>query len=122
MSKKKKYKGPQSRDYSREYLDALDVKEKEFQKFKQDMKTIRVSTQDKNDIGMFSSGWQDFLKALKPQFEKSRKAGHTRADYVCKFWNDIGFKTASGKSWTPRLVNIAKDKVGIKHGCIFIYN
>ena len=122
MSKKKKYKVSYSSDRSQEYLDGLDAKETEFQQFKQDMKTVRISTQDKNDIGMLSSGWQDFLKTLKPQFEKSRKAGHTRADHVSKFWNDIGFKTASGKSWSPRLVNIAKDKVGIKHGFVFVYD
>ncbi len=125
MSNGKKYtkaKKNSTIDYTQEYLDKCERKEKDFQKYKEDMKIIWVSTQDKQDIGMYSAGWESFLKTLEMHFKKSQKAGYTRADEVSKFWNSLGFKTGSGKMWTPRLVNLAKDNMGIKHGSKIIYN
>ena len=58
---------------------------------------------------------------LKAYFEKSHKAGHTKANDIAAFWNNMGFKTGSGSKWTPRLVNIAKDMRGIKHGSKIIH-
>ena len=106
---------------TQDYLDEVGSKEKELRKIRRDLKTIRVSSQDKNDIGMYSSGWKNFLASIKGQFDRSKDAGLTRADDVAKFWNETGFKTASGEKWTPRLVNIAKDKIGIKHGSKIIW-
>ncbi|MAY36682.1 MAG: hypothetical protein CMN84_11340 [Spongiibacteraceae bacterium] len=117
----RKIKAMHGKGRTQDYLDEVGSKEKELRKIRRDLKTIRVSSQDKNDIGMYSSGWKNFLASIKGQFDRSKDAGLTRADDVAKFWNETGFKTASGEKWTPRLVNIAKDKIGIKHGSKIIW-
>jgi len=112
MVKKNKYR----ENPSQAYLEELEQKEAEHRQIKNDMSNIIVSSQDKNDLGMLSSGWNAFETGIKSQLQKAKKAGATKANDVAKFWNDIGFKTASGNKWTPRLVNIVKDREGIKHG------
>lgn len=114
--KSKGKKGNIRPDASQMYLEELEQKEVEHRQLKKDMSNIIVSSQDKNDLGMLSSGWKAFEGEIKSQLQKARIAGATKANDVAKFWNETGFKTASGNRWTPRLVNIIKDREGIRHG------
>lgn len=108
-------------DYALEYLDKIEKDNNQKQEFKQSMRTIKISSADKYNIGMLSSGWDIFLKNhLDTYFKKSLSAGYTKANEIAIFWNNIGFKTASGQRWNSRLVNIAKEKAGIKHGLTII--
>lgn len=120
MAKRRGYPVNHEEEKTRQYLHEVASREQERAQLKQDLKKTKVSTQDQNDIGMLSSGWNAFRPTLKEHLNKTSRLGITRADAIAKHWNEIGYKTGSGKHWTPRLVNIAKAMFGIKHGLTIV--
>ena len=113
---KRSWQAYDQEETTRNAIEAAEQRQAAHVQLKKDLNTITVSTQDKNDIGMLSSGWKEFLPVLKDRLKQSQKLGYTRANEIARIWNEAGFMTRSGKPWTPRLVNIAKDEFGIKHG------
>jgi hypothetical protein len=101
---------------TRKAIDAGKKRAGEYAQYGKFIRTIVVHTADRMDIGMLSSGWSAYSLTLKAKLSNAGKAGVTKANDIAKMWNRTGFKTGSGKMWTPRLVNIAKSEFGIRHG------
>lgn len=59
-------------------------------------------------LGAKSSGWPEYKEVLKAKLVFLKKANIRRANEAASALNRMGFKTGSGQTWTPRLVNIAK--------------
>ena len=119
---RKEYKnGYVDKNYLDREVDKIDRINKNKDNLRRDLKKIAVSSQDLVDLGVYSSGWDNYKIELNNKFEAARKNNLYKSFDICKHWNEIGFKTGSGKVWSIRLINVAKDKLKIKHGLEVIY-
>jgi hypothetical protein len=70
-----------------------------------------VSSEDRLQLGMLTSGWPEYLKTLKIELTHLAKRKINRADDAAAALNTLGFKTGYGRLWTARLVRVANTVV-----------
>ncbi|OPH82948.1 hypothetical protein B2M20_10565 [Nitrobacter vulgaris] len=81
------------------------------EKEKAALRRYEVSSSDRLELGMKTSGWTIYLSRLRTELALARKCNFVSADDIARVWNGKGFKTGYGKVWTARLVKIAKTVV-----------
>ena len=72
------------------------------------LRRIEVTGGDETALGCKSSGWVDYRELLIRKLRGLEGNKVTKADQASRILNITGFKTGSGQSWTPRLINVAK--------------
>jgi hypothetical protein len=76
------------------------------------LRKIIISSEDEILLGVKSSGWATYRKAVQMHIKNCKKANIRGADMIAAALNRFGFKTGSGARWTPRLVKIFIQKFG----------
>ena len=71
---------------------------------------VTVLAGDEVALGCNSSGWPAFEQTLRAKFQILDKA-KIPPDRIAVIWNKDGFKTGAGQRWTPRLVDVARQKL-----------
>lgn len=72
------------------------------------LRRIEVTGGDETALGCKSSGWTEYSILLTKRLKALAANRITKADQSARVFNAMGFKTGSGQSWTPRLINVAK--------------
>lgn len=72
------------------------------------LRRMEITGGDETALGCKSSGWPEYKELLGTKLKGLASNNITRADQAAKVLNAMGFKTGSGQTWTPRLVNVAK--------------
>lgn len=72
------------------------------------LRRFEVTGGDETAIGCKSSGWPEYKIVLTERLRGLAASKVTKADQSARVFNAVGFKTGSGQTWTPRLINVAK--------------
>jgi hypothetical protein len=107
----KKIKAAEARQRSKDFYEEVEANIGRVARERAALRKIIPTGGDEVDLGCKSSGWADYKIILRARLLFLRKANIHRADQIAKALNRMGFKTGSGKSWNPRLVNVAKMKI-----------
>jgi hypothetical protein len=72
------------------------------------LRRIDFTGGDQVSLGSKSSGWPEYKEVLRTKLLFLKKAKFFHANEAASALNRMGFKTGSGQTWTPRLINLAK--------------
>jgi hypothetical protein len=75
------------------------------------LRRMEITGGDETELGCKSSGWTEYRERLLIKLHDLARNGITQADQAARILNNTGFKTGSGRPWTPRLINVAKFKL-----------
>lgn len=87
-----------------EYFRSLDIARVR----KLQARRFEVSSEDRLQLGMLTSGWPEYLQKLEVELSNLEKRRINRADDAAAELNTHGFRTGYGRLWTARLIRVAR--------------